>query len=99
LESSLRPSDTLARVGGDEFVAVCEDVVSPQDATMLAERVIDALVAPIRLAGGDAPVKVSVGVSVAASDEQPDTLIRRADAAMYKAKLAGGGAYRLFETG
>jgi len=98
LEASLRPSDTLARVGGDEFVAVCEDVVSTQDAITLAERVIDALVAPIPLADGNAPVRVSVGVSVGASDEQPDTLIRRADAAMYKAKLSGGGAYRLFDS-
>jgi len=97
LEASLRPSDTLARVGGDEFVAVCEDVVSLQDAATLAERVIDALVAPIRLADGDAPVRASVGVSVGTSDEQPDALIRRADAAMYKAKVAGGGAYCLFD--
>jgi diguanylate cyclase (GGDEF)-like protein/PAS domain S-box-containing protein len=98
LEASLRPSDTLARVGGDEFVAICEDVASPQDATALAARVIDALVAPIRLADGDAPVKVSVGVSVGTSGEQPEALVRRADAAMYDAKLAGGGAYRLFDS-
>ena len=98
LEASLRPSDTLARVGGDEFVAVCEDVASADDAAALAERIVDALVPPIRLVSGMAEVKVSVGVSVGASDDQPDTLIRRADTAMYEAKLAGGGEYRLYSS-
>jgi diguanylate cyclase (GGDEF)-like protein/PAS domain S-box-containing protein len=97
LESSLRPSDTLARVGGDEFVAVCEDVASSGDAEALAGRIIEALLPAVKLADGDATVRVSVGVSVGVRGDRPDTLIRRADAAMYEAKLAGGGAYRRFD--
>jgi diguanylate cyclase (GGDEF)-like protein/PAS domain S-box-containing protein len=97
LEASLRPSDTLARVGGDEFVAVCEDVASLHGAAALAERIIEALIPAVKLAEGDADVKVSVGVSVGTPGDRPDTLIRRADAAMYEAKLAGGAAYRLFD--
>ena len=97
LETSLRPSDTLARVGGDEFVAVCEDIASLESAAALAQRIVEALVPPVVLSDGEAPVQVSVGVSVGASDDGSDALIRRADAAMYEAKLAGGGAYRVFD--
>ena len=98
LETSLRPSDTLARVGGDEFVAVCEDVASADDAAALAERIIDALVPEVQLTDGAVEVRVSVGVSVGVGGDHPEALVRRADAAMYEAKLAGGGAYRLFTT-
>ena len=87
--STLRPADTLARLGGDELVVVCEDIEAPA-AAAVAARVLDAVTA----AGLDAvamPATASIGLVVAASGADPDQVLRRADAAMYEAKDGGGG--------
>ena len=89
LERVVRPNDTAARLGGDEFVVVCEDVAGPAEAEAVAVRVRAALVAPYPLRGCETEVGVSVGVAVSESpDEDPEELLRRADAAMYRAKDA-----------
>ena len=99
LDSSIRPSDTAARFGGDEFAVLLEDVGSAQDAADAAERILESLAAPLRLEGKELFVRCSLGISIADGEAATgaDELIRNADAAMYIAKRDGKGGYRLFE--
>ena len=99
LDGSIRPSDTAARFGGDEFAVLLEDVGSAQDAADTAERILESLAAPLRLDGKELFVRCSLGISIADGDAAAgaDELIRNADAAMYIAKRDGKGGYRLFE--
>jgi diguanylate cyclase (GGDEF)-like protein len=95
LERELRPSDTIARFGGDEFVVVCESIAGPDEAASIANRLVAELegVAPAASAdGGGPPVGVSIGVAICSdSRAEPETLLREADAAMYRAKSRGRG--------
>jgi diguanylate cyclase (GGDEF)-like protein/PAS domain S-box-containing protein len=99
LDGSIRPSDTAARFGGDEFAVLLEDVGSAQDAADTAERILESFGAPLRLEGKELFVRCSLGISIAEGDAAAgaDELIRNADAAMYIAKRDGKGGYRLFE--
>lgn len=91
MSESLRPSDTLARFGGDEFVLVCEDVGSSQEACAIAERLVGRVRRSLSVGGSDIAVSISVGVAVATSAaHDPDSLIRQADVAMYRAKRVPG---------
>jgi diguanylate cyclase (GGDEF)-like protein/PAS domain S-box-containing protein len=87
---TLRPSDTLARIGGDEFVAMLEDVASQDDASRVAERLMEALSAPFPLGAREVQVTASAGISLGTDHRiRPELLIRDADAAMYMAKRNG----------
>jgi diguanylate cyclase (GGDEF)-like protein/PAS domain S-box-containing protein len=99
LATSIRSSDTAARFGGDEFAILLEDVVSAQEAADTAERILDALLEPMRLDQKEIVVRSSLGISVVEGESPADAdeLIRNADAAMYIAKRDGKGGYRLFE--
>jgi diguanylate cyclase (GGDEF)-like protein len=101
LDGILRAGDTAARLSGDEFAVLCEDVAGERHAVGVADRVAEALRAPFRLAGGDeVNVGTSVGIALASDPaEDPDTLLREADAAMYRAKERGGGVYEVFDDG
>jgi diguanylate cyclase (GGDEF)-like protein len=90
LETVVRDNDTVARAGGDEFVVVLEDLVDPTEATRVAERARLALNEPIPLDAVEVRVSVSVGVSLNANpDDNVDSLLRRADDALYQAKRRG----------
>jgi diguanylate cyclase (GGDEF)-like protein/PAS domain S-box-containing protein len=93
LRDSVRPSDTVARLGGDEFVALCEDLATPTDAELVAQRLLDAVTVPFEIDGRDAAVTASIGIAIAGEDDTSETLIHRADLAMYRAKAEGKARY------
>jgi diguanylate cyclase (GGDEF)-like protein len=91
-------ADTIARMGGDEFVIVQATIADPADATSLAQGVIDALSEPYDIDGQQAVIGVSIGISVGPGDgSNPDKLLRNADLALYRAKSDGRGTFRFFE--
>jgi diguanylate cyclase (GGDEF)-like protein/PAS domain S-box-containing protein len=91
-------TDTIARMGGDEFVIVQAMIADPAEATSLAQSVIDALSEPYDIDGQQAVIGVSIGISVGPGDgSNPDKLLRNADLALYRAKSDGRGTLRFFE--
>lgn len=91
MRQCVRSIDTVARLGGDEFVIVLQDVREPHGAGIVADRILRQLGSPIALASGERRVRASVGVAIFPTDgEDAETLVRAADAAMYRVKEAGG---------
>jgi diguanylate cyclase (GGDEF)-like protein len=98
LRTELGPAGLLARVGGDEFAALLPDSTGSADGVLVAERLLAALGEPVEFAGRAIRVGASLGVAAWIGPERDaDNLIRDADVAMYAAKVAGRGRYRLFE--
>jgi diguanylate cyclase (GGDEF)-like protein len=92
LAAGVRSGDTVARLGGDEFVLVLDDA-GPETATEIVERLVRALAEPVRLAERDLPLRVSIGIASDHAGADADSLLRRADLAMYAAKRLPGTAY------
>jgi diguanylate cyclase (GGDEF)-like protein/PAS domain S-box-containing protein len=98
LKQCLRAQDTAARLGGDEFTVLVEDIPDLTVATVLAERIQQALKLPIQLPGQDIMAAASIGIALSAAHSQvPDELLHRADLAMYRAKSRGKGDYAVFD--
>ncbi|HYM54598.1 MAG TPA: EAL domain-containing protein [Solirubrobacteraceae bacterium] len=98
LAELMRDSDTVARLGGDEFVILAEDIESDTEALTLAERVLDALERPFPVGTAEVAMLASVGVSVSRDPEaDPESMLREADVAMYRAKGAGGRRLEIFD--
>ncbi len=99
LQAEVRPHDTVARLAGDEFVLLCEEISRPEEASGLAERITAALARPFRLGEREVYIATSVGVALATGDpeESPEALLRDADVAMYRAKELGRGRYEVFD--
>jgi diguanylate cyclase (GGDEF)-like protein len=90
IRSAVRGEDSVTRLGGDEFAVLCTDVGTPEDAVMVAERIIAAVKRPISLEGQEVFVTTSLGISLFPADAtQPEGLLKSADAAMYRAKAQG----------
>jgi diguanylate cyclase (GGDEF)-like protein len=95
LTAAVRPEDTVARFGGDEFVVLCEDLTDPADAVRVAERILEEVCRPIRHGAGRCRLAASVGVVLADGPTSGAALIEAADQAMYRAKRRGGAAVEL----
>jgi diguanylate cyclase (GGDEF)-like protein/PAS domain S-box-containing protein len=97
LRDVLRPGDTLARFGGDEFAVLCEDVPAG-DVAGIVERMMTALAEPFAVGRREVFVSLSVGIAFARDpDQRPESLLRDADAAMYLAKDRGRARYEVFD--
>ena len=97
LKGCLRESDTVARVGGDEFTVLAHDVNSPADADLVCSKILTALSRPMLSGEHAVTVTASIGVSIFPEHGQdPIALMRHADLAMYMAKHHGGNAHNLF---
>jgi diguanylate cyclase (GGDEF)-like protein len=98
LQSMLRPMDTVARFGGDEFTFLFEELTSDREVILIAERIGRAVRLPIHLEEGDTTVTVSIGISIVTDPTMPaEAVIREADSAMYRAKQLGRSRYELFD--
>jgi diguanylate cyclase (GGDEF)-like protein len=97
LQRCVRPTDTVARLSGDEFALLLEHMTTPEEAAMVSERVIASLAKPFRVHGHEVYVSASLGISISPTDgSDPDALLKNADMAMYRAKQAGRNTYRYF---
>ncbi|WP_298457427.1 bifunctional diguanylate cyclase/phosphodiesterase [uncultured Cellulomonas sp.] len=98
VRGAVRPTDVLARLGGDEFVVLLEDLTTPGAAGTVAQRILDSLRVPYRLAGRAVSTSVSIGIATTDDPAQTaDALVSQADSAMYRAKDAGRGRYEVFD--
>ena len=93
LREAVRTTDTPARFGGDEFVIICEGLVDPADAQLLADRLCDSLPGTYPVHNGSVLVGASIGIAVADRPVAAHRLLRAADEAMYEAKQAGGNRH------
>ena len=101
VDSLARPgaddSFTVSRLGGDEFTVIAEQLVSAEDAAMIARRILEALETPIHLLEHELHVSASIGISMYPTDDTDlDGLVRHTDMAMYRAKAMGRGTYAFF---
>ena len=95
LSECVRRSDTLARYGGDEYVMLLEELVSPEQAAAIGQRVLAGFAEPVPTVAGNLPVSASIGIRIATDNDDHDALLRAADTAMYNAKRNGPGEIRL----
>jgi diguanylate cyclase (GGDEF)-like protein len=94
----VRPSDTAARFGGDEFAILLEDLDASNGARLVAQRILDSLREPFEIQGQEVSVGASIGIASSANPGSDD-LLRNADLAMYRAKGLGKARYQTFEPG
>ena len=98
LRSTVRPTDTVARIGGDEFVILQSPLLEPSDSQALARRIVDLIGRTYMVEGHLLTIGASVGIALAPDDgRDADKLLKNADLALYRAKLDGRGTFRFFE--
>ena len=97
LQACIRETDTVARFGGDEFALINADIGEPVDAVVLADKVLKVLGKPFLIQGNEIRTGASVGIAIYGLDaSDAETLLSRADVALYRAKAEGRGTYRFF---
>ena len=98
LKTLVRETDTVARLGGDEFVIVLADLDTIETMAAVAQEVLDAIAAPVNLAGHELSITTSIGGSVFPKDgDDVATLLKHADLAMYQAKELGSASFRFYD--
>jgi diguanylate cyclase (GGDEF)-like protein len=97
LKGCVRKSDTVARLGGDEFTIILTNQIQPQAAALVAEKILKVVIRPLVVDGQEMFITTSIGISVFPSDGMDlETLVKRADLAMYRAKGLGKNTYQLY---
>jgi diguanylate cyclase (GGDEF)-like protein len=97
ISACVRDSDIVARLGGDEFVALIENLGTAAGLDQLAQKIIDAIAQPLQLEHGELVLSVSIGVAVWPKDgRDAATLMRNADAALYRAKNEGRNRFSFY---
>jgi diguanylate cyclase (GGDEF)-like protein/PAS domain S-box-containing protein len=99
LRSALRPDDLVGRVGGDEFVVVCERLTGPTELMQVAGRLAGAFDTPIRIDGHSHTITVSTGGALGRAPDTAETLLMRADMALLRAKRLGRARHEMFDPG
>ncbi len=100
LRAAVRETDTIARIGGDEFAIVQTAIDQPDGAHKLCRRLLKSITRPYDLDGHEVLVTASIGVAIASSTRaRPERLLQKADIALYRAKEDGRNAYRFYEPG
>jgi diguanylate cyclase (GGDEF)-like protein len=97
LEAALRPGDTVARIGGDEFTLLLDDIGDVHGASVVADRVQESLSAPFVVDGRELHASASIGIALVTPDRAPEEVVRDADVAMYRAKAEGGARHAVFD--
>ena len=99
LSSCVRNNDIISRWGGDEFTLLLPQINSPEDTINLAQRILEDLKQPFEVAGHQLYVKTSIGIAIYPQDgEDGETLLKNADAALYRAKERGRNHYRFYSS-
>lgn len=100
LKECVREVDTVARMGGDEFTIILEGITGEAAAEMVLTRIVSSVAEPCTISGRSVTVGVSIGATLFPQDASgADTLLKHADAAMYRAKHAGGDTFRFHDAG
>jgi diguanylate cyclase (GGDEF)-like protein len=98
LESALRPADTVARISGDEFVILCEELDRDEQVEVVASRVVDSLGTPFLISDIDVQLSASVGIAFASqTNHDPEQLLHAAHTAVYQIKRRGGANYQIID--
>jgi diguanylate cyclase (GGDEF)-like protein len=97
LSCSVRATDTVARLAGDEFTVILEELRGPIDVEVVAAKILDAIVPPVRVDQEDLKISASIGIAIYHKEKiTAETLIDRADKALYSVKRRGRGGYELY---
>lgn len=97
LTDAVRSSDTVVRMGGDEFVVLLTDLAGPKAAETVAANMVAALAQPVSFDGAEVPISVSIGICTSFTvGLDAETLLRQADAALYSAKAQGRNCFHVF---
>jgi len=100
LESCTREADMVARLGGDEFAVLLDGIPDQNEAAKMAQRIQEKLQSPFNLSGHEVFTTTSIGIALSSTGyDHPETMLRDADTAMYRAKAQGKACYEIFDKG
>jgi len=99
MQGTLRESDTVARMGGDEFVIILDSIRNKMDVSKITEKLLNNIYLPIQLGEHSIQITASVGISIAEKRNLPNLdLLKNSDAAMYQAKDSGKNNFKFFDS-